>query len=265
MRKLMAVPVVFLVLIVLALPAAAITSNGTPDGDGHPNVGLSLAAWDADEPGVIKPFCSGTLISPTVYLTAAHCTAFLESVGLENDEVWVSFDSVWTETSPRIHGTWYTNPAFSQRQSDPGDLAVIVLDEAVQGVTPAQLPEAGVLDAMWRDGSIRTQPFVNVGYGTLEQQRGHGPGTFPDDNVRKVSTSSFNALNKAWLRLSQNQAKGDGGTCYGDSGGPQFFGSSNVLSSVTVTGDTPCYATNVTYRLDTANARSFLDDYVPVP
>lgn len=263
MRKLFVSSIMGLALFAWALPAQAIT-NGTPDGNGHPNVGVSLAAWDADEPGVIKPFCSGTLISPTVYLTAAHCTAFLESVGLENDEIWVSFDPEWTTSSPRIHGTWYTNPAFSQRQSDPGDLAVIVLDQAASA-TPAQLPEAGLLDAMWRDGSIRDQAFVNVGYGTDKKTRGHGPGTFPDDEIRKVSTSSFNALTKTWLRLSQTAAKGDGGTCYGDSGGPQFLGSSNLMVSVTVTGDAPCYATNVTYRLDTASAREFLGDFVTLP
>ena len=77
--------------------------------------------------------------------------------------------------------------------------------------------------------------------------------------------SEFRAINKNWLRLSQNNATGDGGTCFGDSGGPNFLGASNVIAAVTVTGDSMCLATNVDFRLDTQAARGFLDDYVTLP
>jgi hypothetical protein len=80
--------------------------------------------------------------------------------------------------------------------------------------------------------------------------------------VRAVRRRNFNALNNAWLRLSQNNAKGDGGTCFGGSGGQNFLGAgadvTNVLAGVTVTGDALCLATNVIYRLDTTSARQFL-------
>jgi secreted trypsin-like serine protease len=66
-----------------------------------------------------------------------------------------------------------------------------------------------------------------------------------------------------------NQATGDGGTCYGDSGGPHFLGAgsteTDVVVSITVTGDTVCKATHKTYRVDTASARDFLDDFVDLP
>jgi secreted trypsin-like serine protease len=64
-----------------------------------------------------------------------------------------------------------------------------------------------------------------------------------------------------------NPATGSGGTCYGDSGGPHFLGGprSNLIVSITVTGDAVCKATDKTYRLDTAAARAFLDDFVAVP
>jgi len=62
---------------------------------------------------------------------------------------------------------------------------------------------------------------------------------------------------------------GDGGTCYGDSGGPNFLGAgaseTNIIAGTTVTGDTPCRATNVDYRLDTPSARSFLGQFVTLP
>ena len=62
-----------------------------------------------------------------------------------------------------------------------------------------------------------------------------------------------------------NPSTGDGGTCYGDSGGPNFLGTSTTLAAITITGDYVCRATNVTYRLDTASARDFLDEYVALP
>jgi secreted trypsin-like serine protease len=81
------------------------------------------------------------------------------------------------------------------------------------------------------------------------------------------SSSSFNALGPAYLRLSQNPATGNGGTCNGDSGGPNFVtvGSTRILAATTVTGDAVCRATNVDYRLDTRTARRFLENYVTLP
>jgi hypothetical protein len=76
---------------------------------------------------------------------------------------------------------------------------------------------------------------------------------------------SLTAVNKAWLRISMNAAKGDGGTCYGDSGGPNFVGNTSVIGAITITGDAVCRATNVVYRLDTDSARDFLDLYVTLP
>jgi hypothetical protein len=62
-----------------------------------------------------------------------------------------------------------------------------------------------------------------------------------------------------------NPSVGSGGTCFGDSGGPHFQGSSNLVVSVTVTGDRFCRATDVTYRTDTASARGFLEEFVTLP
>lgn len=72
-----------------------------------------------------------------------------------------------------------------------------------------------------------------------------------------------------WLRLSQNDATGDSGTCFGDSGGPNFFGSgadeTKIVAGVTSTGDAMCLSTNTTYRVDTPEARAFLGQYVTLP
>jgi hypothetical protein len=81
--------------------------------------------------------------------------------------------------------------------------------------------------------------------------------------------ASLNSINPTWLRLSQNQATGDGGACYGDSGGPNFLGAgaaeTNIVAGTTITGDALCKATNVIYRTDTASARNFLSHFVSLP
>jgi hypothetical protein len=96
----------------------------------------------------------------------------------------------------------------------------------------------------------------------------HGP-TFHYSDVRYVATGGLNALTPSWLRISMNPAHGDGGTCYGDSGGPNFLGSgtgeTDIVAGTTITGDTMCRATNVDYRMDTASARAFLGQYVTLP
>jgi hypothetical protein len=66
-----------------------------------------------------------------------------------------------------------------------------------------------------------------------------------------------------------NAAKGDGGTCYGDSGGPNFLGAGStetpIVAATTITGDAVCRSTNVVYRLDAPGAREFLARFVTLP
>lgn len=78
---------------------------------------------------------------------------------------------------------------------------------------------------------------------------------------------TFDALNNAWVRLGMTAPQGNGGACYGDSGGPNFavLGGRKILAATTITGDTPCYATNVAYRFDTPGARAFLSPFVKLP
>jgi secreted trypsin-like serine protease len=214
-------------------------------------------------------FCTGTLIAPTVFLTAGHCTAFLESEGIS--QVWVTFASSYDEDSTSlsglIAGTYVTDPNYGYSgpggHSDPHDLAVVLLNAPVVGITPAQLPTAGLLDQL----DLRSQTFTAVGYGTVREIKTTGPHALFFDAVRRYATQSFLSLQKSWLTLNMNPSTGSGGTCYGDSGGPHFLGgvTSNLLVSITVTGDAMCRATDTTYRLDTAAAREFLGQYVTLP
>jgi hypothetical protein len=164
----------------------------------------------------------------------------------------------------------FTNPSFNQRQNDPGDIAVLMLPQgSTSGLAPATLPTLGLLDRLAARHALRDAVFTAVGYGLQNQVVGGGMPFFQDLNPvpRMFAFSSFNALNPGYLRLSQNPATGDGGACFGDSGGPNFLdvGGTTVLVANTITGDAVCRATNVVYRLDIPTARAFLSQFVTLP
>ena len=237
--------------LVIAAPAGAII-NGSPDGNAHPNVG-GLVAEEAYSDGTWI-YCSGTLISPTVFLTAAHC----DEGG--TGRVRVTFSSAYHDGDKTYSGSFHADPAYPGPTSAPHDIAVVVLDKAVKDIAPARLPAAGSLAKL-----SSTQTFTSVGYGAYEVTNSPGGHQYLYNDVRGVATGMLNSINASWLRISMNPAKGDGGTCYGDSGGPNFLGSTDIVAATTITGDSVCRSTNVDYRLDTAAARSFLTPYVTLP
>src|SRR3954452_20133717 len=181
MRRLSTVLGPLAALAIAAAPAAAIT-NGSPDGSGHPNVG-GLVATQAYSDGTWI-YCSGNLISPTVFLTAAHCA--------EGARVRVGFSSAYQDGDKTYAGTWHADPAYNKSQSDPHDIAVVVFDKAVKGITPARLPAANSLSNL--SGS---QQFTSVGYGAYQVVKGQ---PYYND-VRGVATGTLNSINSAWLRI----------------------------------------------------------------
>jgi hypothetical protein len=257
--------------VLLASPAQAITGGTAddPDNPTYPNVGAVVAIYApiSEEDPII--WCSGTLVAPTLFLTAAHCVqedSDLEILGVTFDAE--PADEEGTVVSDYISvakADLHPHPGYPGPASDPLDIAIIVL--ADNDVTPdlplASLPTLRQFDAMAKT-ALQAQRFTAVGYGSSGRLHEPGEGSpefvFPD--VRMYAVSSFLALNRAWLRLSMNPALDDGGTCYGDSGGPNFLGTggdaTDIIAAITVTGDTPCRATNVVYRLDSLSAQEFL-------
>jgi len=236
---------------------------GHLDGDLHPNVGALIMPLEDGGKDVV---CSGTLIAPDVFLTAAHCVNWMPAYGIPADGVWVTFDTVFDAENGNFHpGTYHVNPNAWHDSSDAEDIAVVVLGEPITSITPAELPTAGLLDQMKDDHALKYQHFVTVGYGTVREDKTGGPHYLYWEGARRFAVQSYNALTKGWLKLSMNPATGDGGTCYGDSGGPHFLGDSNMVVSLTVTGDAWCRATDVTYRLDIESARTYLDPFVDLP
>ena len=245
--------------LVAAGSALAIT-NGQHDGTAHPNVGAMMAFYDPSTPNTLQVLCTGTLVAPTVFLTASHCTDYLlNTLGIT--DVWVTFNTNSAD-GPYIHGSMVQNELYNGKPAQNGnDIAVILLDSAPQGITPATLPPVGLFDTMKANKTLtQSSAFTAVGYGDGDRQHTSGSGqpTFAFDGFRWQATSFFNALTNSWLRLTQNASVGAGGTCFGDSGGPNFLGTSDTIAAITITGDSACAATNVDLRLDTSSAQDFL-------
>jgi hypothetical protein len=252
---------VFSVIAILALavsPVGAVT-DGTPDGNGHPYVGLMVAQTAAGAP---LWRCSGTLLSPTLFLTAGHCT----EAPAAHVEIW--FDADVQSGIPAngyplngdVGGTPYTHPQYNPNAFFLFDLGVVVLDEPVVMDEYGALPELNQLDALKPN---RHTTFTAVGYG-LQQ-------SFPDAaswkdaalRVRMVAHPHLVQINVPGftgdfsLLLSNNA--NTGGTCFGDSGGPNFIGNSNVLAGVTSYGlNGSCAGTGGVYRVDRADDLNWL-------
>jgi secreted trypsin-like serine protease len=229
------------VAVLLASGAALAITGGNPDGNGHPYVGALVDRLGA--------YCSGTLVpgqtATPVFLTAAHCAPD------RGNTVYVTFDPKYVaerrnfpdgpnQTGVEYKGTFYAD--------NTNDIAVVKFDAPIMGITPAQLPTFHKLDT-----AAKGDKFTAVGYGATS-------GSSNDYGERRYAVSTFKSVDRTYLRLSQHN--GSGGTCYGDSGGPNFVGAgdteTNVIASTTITGDTWCKATNVTLRLDTQSVREFL-------
>ena len=244
-------------------------TNGSSDNNRHPNVGTIVAEYKT--PGVKDSACSGTLISPTVFLTAGHCIFALQNL-FGVTQVWVTFDPVFCSDTPNLYsGTMHLNPLYPGRgASDPEDLGVIVLDAPIVGITPAALPSLGLLNRMFSDGSLTSTLFTIVGYGSTDTVFGGGrPDPTVGEGTRRYATEGFQALNPDLLRLNQNAIFGYGGSNHGDSGGPNFLGAgareTSIIAAITIAGDTWGIELNVAYRLDTPEARAFLGQYVILP
>jgi hypothetical protein len=266
MRKIASLVTVLVIgaLGALGAPAGAVT-DGELDGNGHPYVGL-MVAQDAEGAPLWR--CSGTLLSATVFVTAGHCT---ESPAA-HVEIWFDADvesGIPANGYPNdgdVGGTPYTHPQYNPDAFYLYDLGVVVLNAPVSMATYGALPEEDQLDALTPRRGQKDVTFTSVGYG-LQQ-------SFPDaaswkehnQRVRMVAHPRLLQINTGLtgdgsLLLSNNAHTG--GTCFGDSGGPNFIGDSNVLAGVTSFGlNGTCGGTGGVYRVDRADDLEWLATFL---
>jgi hypothetical protein len=248
---------------VAVVPAGAIT-DGVPDQEGHPNVGLMVAKNSAGAP---LWRCSGTLMSSTVFMVAGHCT---EAPAAEI-EIWfdsgfptqIPFAAAFPAAGPNpcagitgypctgdVTGAPHTHPLYDPNAFFLHDLGVVSLDTAVTGRGFGALPEEGELNTLQKNSAT----FTAVGYG-LQQSF---PPAAAFKNValrtRMVAHPKLIQINQGIvgdfaILLTNNHRTG--GTCFGDSGGPNFIGTSNVVAGVTSFGlNRTCAGTGGVYRVD---------------
>jgi len=284
MRKsLFVVTVVVALLAVVVIPVAAIT-NGTPDGTNHPYVGLVVFH---DEKGVPLWRCSGSLISPTVFLTAGHCTEDPAAAAV----VWFDQGPVPRGNLPTTPGTScvgytgypctgdasgvpFSNPDFCIGCGNglPGfatrDVGVVVLSAPVPDTTVsrlAQLPSPGLVD------TLRNKTKVDfVGYGVQFQISGKG-GIPPQARwagprqrmyaPSEIVSGSF-VHSDEFIRFALNSSQGSGGTCFGDSGGPDLLaGTDTVLAVNSYVTNSNCSGVGYSQRVDIQEVLDWINGF----
>lgn len=204
-------------------PASAIL-NGTPDGNRHPYVGMMYTD---------QLLCSGSAISPTVFLTADHCIEGVTEVYVTFDENpnprypdgWPHPDAAWTTgTVMQIADACLrldlTCPPGTPGFFSSSDVAVVILDEPVDLPRYAQLPEPNQVQTLTTGTRLTA-----VGYGVDAITRGGGQPQSWIQITRKYTTLRLiptqKAIDSVTVRAHTN---GQSGTCSGDSGSPLLLG-----------------------------------------
>ena len=269
----------------IATPAFAITGNWVDDNE-HPFVGL-VVFYDAS--GAFIWRCSGSLISPTKFLTAGHCADTAEGAASARvyfqQDAGAHFDTA-TQRDPITgypdicaSGTLGTLCATSSKLYNYGfanfagfpnihDVGLVILDQPIKLPEYGVLPQPGVLDSLATARGKKDTVFTVSGYGLTLSVNVHSALSNISFRERLMAQSSLVNLNSAltdgYNLQTQGNGNGRGGTCSGDSGGPVFLGgsSSNLIVAVTSFGlNALCRGTDFGYRLDRVDVLNWINSH----
>ncbi|MBN1565487.1 MAG: trypsin-like serine protease [Anaerolineae bacterium] len=237
---------------------------GVPDDGAHPYVGTLLFVQNGE--GYYS--CSGTLLAPTVMLTAGHC---VEEFGNVNDVTYVRFEEdalagrgdygttqEWLDAEWILADEVIPHPQYNDFAEFPltYDAGLVILSEPVVMAEYGVLPPEGFLETV-----SKKDTFTAVGYG----MQGYINPFYSDIYARYKGTVSLIELRShltggqsAKFTNNPGNGTGSGGTCFGDSGGPVFYDDSNMIVAVVSWGNTPCIGVDFQFRIDTPVALDFI-------
>ncbi len=271
MKKTIMAMLLTLVLVFSLIGAVSAVTDGELDGEGHPAVVLVLMEVN----GAPAYRCSGTLIDPYTVVTAGHCTFNVPGTPYSGMRVFAEADVQSDPTYPFAGGpntveavAWYVHALFPTASFVYHDVGLIKLAKAIElpeGKSYGQLPTANQMDAYKTKRGLQDIYFTSVGYGL--QMSFPTAAAWKEHNVkvRMVAHPKLNQINVPGFTgdfslLLSNNAK-TGGTCFGDSGGPNFIGDTMVIGGVTSFGiNGNCAGTGGVFRLDRQNVLDFIND-----
>lgn len=267
-KSLMVVAMVLLIMLAVVGGAAAIT-DGELDGEGHPHV--VLLSMDVD--GVPTWRCSATLLSPTVVLTAGHCASNYPDPDYTGMRIYTESDVQNGNNTYPIPGgpnsveavSWAAHPDYETAPFWFNDVGVVILeDPGVTGLSAyGALPEVDTLDQFKTKRGRNKAWFTAVGYGLQRIN----PVFVEAEKIRMVAYPRLIQINTPGftgdfsLLLSNNHATG--GTCFGDSGGPNFLHDTNIVAGITSFGmNGNCAGTGGVFRTDRQNVLDFVNGFL---
>lgn len=255
------------IFVILISPVGAIT-DGELDGEGHPHVVLLIM----DVGGEPMWRCSATLLSPTVVLTAGHCVSNYPDAPATGFRIFYESDvQNGNNTYPDAGGpnsieavAWAAHPLYEAGPWYAHDVGVVVLAEPGLVLdTYGVLPELDQLDALKTKRGRQDTSFTAVGYGLQRINpvfyEGEKIRMYAEPNLIQINVPGFTG--DFSLLLTNNHSTG--GTCFGDSGGPNFLGDSNIVAGVTSFGmNGNCAGTGGVFRMDRQDVLDFVSPFL---
>lgn len=247
----------FIFAFLVTITSVMAVTNGHPDGNGHPYVGVAIQ-FIPNMPGAIFA-CSGSALSDTRFLTAAHC--FDPAL-----PVFVSYKSgpPFSLATDFTMGTFHPHPGWCLGCGpglpgfDTRDVAVIALTAPRDPGAFATLPDEGLVDTL----PMGTVVDI-VGYGVQGFLHGGGKPQqlflFTRYHAPSQLVQSNHVQSTEFIKLTANPSQGTGGVCFGDSGGPDLLGGTDIVLAVNSYGtNSNCAGVTYSNRIDLPDILNFI-------